>query len=141
MGMSSEERRLKQREWSKRWKARNRDKVRAQKLRWANKKSARIRAVPELHEKQKRHRRTRAAELYRERQEAKAGRPMPNKCELCPSEGPLVFDHCHRSGLFRGWLCRTCNMALGLINDDVRVARAIVRYLNKHSTEETMLSS
>jgi hypothetical protein len=30
----------------------------------------------------------------------------------------LFMDHDHRTGKFRGWLCRRCNTALGLVFDD-----------------------
>lgn len=30
-------------------------------------------------------------------------------CAVCPSEGPLVGDHDHDTGLLRGLLCRSCN--------------------------------
>lgn len=42
------------------------------------------------------------------------------KCHACDAvEGTtkLHVDHCHATGQFRGWLCRGCNTALGLLND------------------------
>ena len=30
----------------------------------------------------------------------------------------LVFDFCHRTARFRGWLCNRCNLALGSFHDD-----------------------
>src|ERR1700684_2012137 len=47
-----------------------------------------------------------------------ASRPCPKACEVCGAtptkvgRRPLDFDHCHWEGLFRGWLCHSCNMAL-----------------------------
>lgn len=42
------------------------------------------------------------------------------------SAGIWVLDHCHKTDDFRGWLCHSCNRALGCFNDDVpRMQRAI----------------
>lgn len=34
-------------------------------------------------------------------------------CEICTKHGVLRFDHDHATGLFRGWLCGSCNLSLG----------------------------
>ena len=42
--------------------------------------------------------------------------PGDNRCELCgqlPKERRLHADHCHHTGMFRGWLCYRCNSMLG----------------------------
>ena len=33
---------------------------------------------------------------------------------MCGKHDRLVRDHCHASGLFRGWVCTSCNLILGL---------------------------
>src|SRR5215472_9802083 len=46
----------------------------------------------------------------RAQREAIAGRPMPEVCEICHTdEFRVVWDHCHVSGVFRGWICDRCN--------------------------------
>lgn len=40
-----------------------------------------------------------------------------------------VVDHCHRTGRIRGLLCHTCNRAIGLLNDDIKLVARIIRYL------------
>lgn len=67
--------------------------------------------------------------------EALAGRPRPTFCEACGrlpnGRGNLHFDHCHRLGHFRGWLCHNCNIALGLVNDDAQILRKLIAYLQR----------
>ena len=54
------------------------------------------------------------------------------KCYSCPATSGLCVDHCHTTGKFRGLLCGPCNRALGLLKDDpVRIAR-LVEYLKEH---------
>src|SRR5215472_17057010 len=38
------------------------------------------------------------------RLDALAGRPKPDRSELCSRSGAIVFDHCHQKGHFRAWL-------------------------------------
>lgn len=67
---------------------------------------------------------------------AVAGRPPPEVCELCGeppndwSHQSLVFDHCHASGKFRGWLCDRCNRTLGQVKDSIELLHRMIRYLS-----------
>jgi len=69
------------------------------------------------------------------KQEEVAGRPCPEFCEVCGQKNKtgkrLVFDHCHASGVFRGWLCHRCNVALGNVEDDPARLRALADYLER----------
>ena len=40
-----------------------------------------------------------------------------------------VLDHDHKTGKFRGWLCNTCNSALGWFDDDPIKLRRALAYL------------
>jgi hypothetical protein len=73
---------------SKMWRAKNPGIVRQQKVRSILRRAEKLTAI--------------------------AGRPRPTECELC-GERPrrIVFDHCHATGAFRGWLCDRCNLTLG----------------------------
>lgn len=56
-------------------------------------------------------------------------------CEICaapPGKRTLHLDHCHVSLTFRGWLCASCNMALGHFKDDPRILRRAASYIEKH---------
>ncbi len=53
-------------------------------------------------------------------------------CPLClePEEPDsptrkLALDHDHKTKVFRGLLCRNCNMAMGFIDDDWWLERAL----------------
>lgn len=68
---------------------------------------------------------------------AAIGRPRPSACDICGRDGSshgsgkLVYDHCHRSGRFRGWLCNDCNAALGFAKDDPSLLREMATYLER----------
>ena len=62
--------------------------------------------------------------------------PENTKCALCgklPKEGEsLVFDHCHKTNTFRGYLHNSCNRALGVLGDDVAGIIKGLIYMNIH---------
>ena len=66
-----------------------------------------------------------------DRQIKQAGRTKPENCEICNSIGRICFDHDHATGLFRGWICHRCNLALGYISDNTDVLEKMITYLNK----------
>jgi hypothetical protein len=59
--------------------------------------------------------------------------PMPGLfCEVCGQrrgEQELHLDHDHVTGSFRGWLCRNCNIALGVVRDSPSILRKLASYL------------
>lgn len=69
-----------------------------------------------------------------------AGRKKPEQCEICGSIGNICFDHDHSTGLFRGWICRRCNLTLGLVKDNQELLFNLAKYLenvsnnNRHKT-------
>lgn len=54
-------------------------------------------------------------------------------CPLCTGDitTRYVVDHSHRTGTVRGLLCQSCNQALGKFQDDPKVIRAAIEYLNQ----------
>ena len=79
--------------------------------------------------------RDRARERSRRRLPAPT-RPCPAICELCgrPPFGKrsMHLDHDHKTGLFRGWLCGTCNTSLGKFGDDIAGLQNAVMYLRRN---------
>lgn len=57
------------------------------------------------------------------------------KCAACEAEldcGPNThIDHCHRTGKVRGILCRSCNIALGLLDDDKDRVSLLLNYIER----------
>jgi hypothetical protein len=62
----------------------------------------------------------------------KAGRPRPEICEVCGANEKIVYDHDHATGKFRGWICFSCNTALGHARDNVEVLYKLIDYLKKN---------
>lgn len=60
------------------------------------------------------------------------GMPTNSACEICEKHLPLVFDHDHETLLFRGWLCRHCNVAVGKLGDNIAGLKKAIKYLQKY---------
>jgi hypothetical protein len=62
-------------------------------------------------------------------------RAQGRRCACCGSSEPKDrqwhTDHCHKTGVFRGILCRPCNLMLIEEADAVRLAQGI-KYLSEH---------
>jgi hypothetical protein len=59
-----------------------------------------------------------------------------SRCAICKSPEPRWksgwhTDHCHETGKVRGILCHFCNVALGLLKDNLETLQAAINYLNK----------
>lgn len=58
-----------------------------------------------------------------------------NSCKICSKNldtCKAVVDHCHSTGSVRGILCNSCNVALGLINDDLGWLNKAKKYLTEN---------
>ena len=69
-------------------------------------------------------------------------KPSDGLCECCrqrpESYDPprkWCFDHDHKTGLFRGWLCDTCNLSIGQLGDNIEGLTNALNYL-KNSTKD-----
>jgi len=54
-------------------------------------------------------------------------------CWICGSADRLVIDHCHETGVIRGVLCSSHNLALGLFRDDALHLERAIHYLSKRA--------
>jgi len=61
--------------------------------------------------------------------------PRPTEdihCDLCNVLTPsskVHMDHCHVTHEFRGWLCRSCNIGLGALGDNLEGLERAIKYL------------
>ena len=61
-------------------------------------------------------------------------RLMPDCCECCDKprgERVLNLDHCHDTGIFRGWLCMNCNTGIGKLDDSISGLVRAIEYLKR----------
>ena len=66
----------------------------------------------------------------------KPTRPRPTLCECCGTVPrgavkALALDHNHVTGEFRGWLCSFCNLAIGMLGDNVAGLKKAIDYLQR----------
>jgi hypothetical protein len=65
----------------------------------------------------------------------KKDNPYPHKnptCECCGTKSDkevLNLDHCHDGETFRGWLCRSCNIGIGALGDNIEGLEKAMAYL------------
>lgn len=69
----------------------------------------------------------------RERRDATMCRLKTEICELCGKDGIICFDHDHVTGNSRGWLCKSCNSALGFAHDNPAILINLALYLRQRS--------
>jgi hypothetical protein len=58
--------------------------------------------------------------------------------EQCSTGRRLAVDHDHTTGSVRGRLCASCNRGLGLFRDRPDLLLAAARYLDLHTSRETV---
>ena len=53
-------------------------------------------------------------------------------CAICKGvERDFMVDHCHKTGVIRGLLCRKCNTGLGMFDDVPNLLRQAADYLDE----------
>lgn len=59
-----------------------------------------------------------------------------NSCWICKKEfesrQDAKIDHCHSRNVVRGVLCNDCNIALGLVKDNIKILSEMITYLKKY---------
>ena len=61
--------------------------------------------------------------------------PKPKECQICREKKILYVDHCHDTHQHRGWLCQSCNAALGHFKDSIEGLNEAVKYLERNEVE------
>ncbi len=54
-------------------------------------------------------------------------------CAVCRSKENIVVDHNHSTNIVRGSLCRTCNLALGFVQDNPQILMNLISYLEERN--------
>jgi hypothetical protein len=76
--------------------------------------------------------------LRRKRERERTGVPhvipgVDERCAICgireDRSSPLVIDHNHSTGQFRGWLCGPCNRGIGFLRDNPDNLRSAADYV------------
>ena len=62
------------------------------------------------------------------------------RCMICRRLMPLEVDHDHDTEQVRDLLCRPCNLAVGLLREDIATAENLVIYLKKWKTNAAPIS-
>jgi hypothetical protein len=62
------------------------------------------------------------------------------RCEVCGQRlerrrGGHAIDHDHATGALRGLLCNGCNIALGMLREDIGRVLALGVYIEKHAAQ------
>ena len=58
-------------------------------------------------------------------------------CECCGQVAErLELDHCHRTCVFRGWICQRCNKGIGLLQDSLEGVLLAAAYLSRGQRAE-----
>lgn len=71
--------------------------------------------------------------LYKQAYLAEKRSMLKASCEICRSEKHLRWDHCHKTGKFRGTLCNPCNSGIGFFRDNSKRLRSAAAYLERKS--------
>jgi hypothetical protein len=57
-------------------------------------------------------------------------------CKVCKrpqlGKGDFHVDHDHETGKIRGLLCHKCNVALGMVQDDIQILKKLINYLESN---------
>lgn len=145
--MLTEERKAKQKEYSKKWREKHPQRAKEFSQKWraknhakdlANKAKYRAENKEKIAEGFRRHVLKKeyglSLEDYNYMLEKQGGVCAICK-QLCSTKRSLAVDHNHVTGKIRSLLCRDCNVALGLMKENPELLRDAACYLEQHEEE------
>lgn len=112
------------REFAKNWRLNNPEKMKSVRLDWHYANHGKVLEWKRILRKK-----------HQEKRNNAAPRPKPDRCEICKTFGPIVYDHDHVSGKFRTWACHRCNRVMGAVQDDPQILRSIADHLERFFKE------
>lgn len=136
-------------EEARRYRKKHPDKVKANSKRYREQNIDKVRECDKLAKRRMRSlnpekekaRLKKFAQRLEEKRLREAGREKPENCEICNlKEFRIVFDHCHNSGKFRGWICDRCNRTLGIVKDSSELLIKMSDYLETHNVKDNIES-
>lgn len=71
------------------------------------------------------------------REHIKRHGPPSEDCSIC-GKSDIVFDHCHSTNQFRGWICRSCNSGIGKMGDTYRDVQDRADYLKEFEATQVL---
>lgn len=139
----SDEERKARNEYARKWNAKNRDRLNAEKRErlkndpeYAAKINAQDRArYPKKAISQRSNRLNRTYGITLEDYKAMYS-AQDGKCWICEESKPpngkggLVVDHCHTKGHVRGLLCSSCNTGIGKLKESIKSLQRAIEYLS-----------
>jgi len=153
MKLSDEERRKRNTERTRKYRAANREKVREIQRRSNAKRRANPETAEVIRNYQSRYREANAETLRHKERERKFGissetyaqmlQEQNGVCAICGNPETatrlgvvkaLSVDHDHKTGRIRGLLCSDCNTGIGKFKDDVKVLQSAIRYLSSQQS-------
>jgi hypothetical protein len=90
---------------------------------------SRVNTICEKCRKEKQKDRASIKKNFKDLKEPDHGQP----CESCGEKVTQNWqlDHCHKTGIFRGWLCKQCNTGIGNLGDDKSSVLKALMYLER----------
>ena len=65
-------------------------------------------------------------------EEAERRKAVHEFCDLCGEKSEKwVIDHCHATGVVRGFLCNNCNVGIAMFGDSIEKLKLAIAYLEK----------
>lgn len=62
-------------------------------------------------------------------------KPDSGQCYCCHKKNPLQCDHAHGTTEFRGWICKSCNVGLGELGDNLQAVLQAAIYLESDTNK------